>query len=634
MDRKELIKAYLNFFKSKGHAIIPSSSLIPENDPSVLFTTAGMHPLVPFLMGQKHPLGKRIANVQKCIRTSDIDEVGDEFHHTFFEMLGNWSFGDYFKKEAIEFSFEFLTKTLRLPVEKLAVTCFEGDKDAPKDMEASEVWLKVGIPKDKIAFMPKSANWWGPAGATGPCGPDTEMFFFVGKKLSKDNNPKSKEKEWCEIWNDVFMQYNKTAEGKFEALKQKNVDTGMGVERTLAVLTGAMDDYKTEMFLPIIKQIEKLSGKKYGKNKDDTRSMRIISDHLKAATFILGDEKHIVPSNIDQGYVLRRLIRRAIRYGKLIGIKENFTSKVAKSIFPIYKDYPELDRNHKFILEQLDEEDARFSQTIEEGLKQAEKIFSKKTPINPEKFKVLMKNPDKTNLIRKIWENKKNGKDYLLKEPKLSKEEIDKATITGKDCFLLFQSYGFPLEMIDELAMTNGFLFSHEDFREEMKKHQDLSRVGAEKKFKGGLGEISEETTRLHTATHLLNEALRRLVDKNIHQRGSNITPERLRFDFNYNQKLTPEQLKAVEDEVNKAIKKAMPVERKEMSVDEAKKHGAQAMFAEKYGEKVSVYKIGDYSFEICAGPHVKNTKELGKFKIVKEESIAAGIRRIKAILE
>jgi alanyl-tRNA synthetase len=584
MDRKELIKAYLNFFRSKGHAIIPSSSLIPENDPSVLFTTAGMHPLVPFLMGQKHPLGKRIANVQKCIRTSDIDEVGDEFHHTFFEMLGNWSFGDYFKKEAIEFSFEFLTKTLKLPAEKLAVTCFEGDKDAPKDMEASEVWLKVGIPKDKIAFMPKSANWWGPAGATGPCGPDTEMFFFVGKKLTKENNPKSKEKEWCEIWNDVFMQYNKTAEGKFETLKQKNVDTGMGVERTLAVLTGVIDDYKTEMFLPAIKKIESLSGKKYAK---ETKSIRIIADHLKAATFILGDEKHITPSNVDQGYVLRRLIRRAIRHAHLIGIENNFCKEISKIFINYYKeDYKELKKNEKFILEELEKEENKFKETLEKGLKEFDKLAE--------------------------------GKKEL----------------SGKDAFLLYQSFGLPLEVIKDLGKEKNIKIDDKGFNKEYEEHQKLSRVGAEKKFKGGLGEISEETTKLHTATHLLNEALRRLVDKNIHQRGSNITPERLRFDFNYNQKLAPEQLKAVEDEVNKAIKKAMPVERKEMSVDEAKKHGAQAMFAEKYGEKVSVYKIGDYSFEICAGPHVKNTKELGKFKIIKEESIAAGIRRIKAILE
>jgi alanyl-tRNA synthetase len=584
MDRKGLINAYLNFFKSKNHAIIPSSSLIPENDPSVLFTTAGMHPLVPFLMGQKHPLGKRIADVQKCIRTGDIDEVGNSFHHTFFEMLGNWSFGDYFKEDAIKLSFEFLTKTLKLPVEKLAVTCFEGDKDAPKDEEAAKVWASLGIPKDKIVFMPKANNWWGPAGATGPCGPDSEMFFFVGKKLTKENNPKTHEKEWCEIWNDVFMQYNKTAEGKFEALKQKNVDTGMGVERTLAVLTGVMDDYKTEMFLPAVKKIEKLSGKKYEK---ETKSIRIIADHIKAATFILGDEKHIVPSNVDQGYVLRRLIRRAIRHAHLIGIEENFCGEISKIFINYYKsDYKELKANEKFILEELEKEENKFHETLEKGLREFEKLA-------------------------------------------LGKKEL-----SGKDAFLLYQSYGLPIEVIKDLGKEKNIKIDDRGFHSEYEKHQELSRVGAEKKFKGGLGEISEETTRLHTATHLLNEALRRIVDKNIHQRGSNITPERLRFDFNCNQKLTNEQIKKVDDEVNSAIKKAMPVERKEMTVEEAKKLGAQAMFSEKYNEKVSVYKIGNYSFEICAGPHVKNTKELGKFKIIKEESIAAGIRRIKAVLE
>ena len=587
MERKQLIDAYLNFFKSKGHAIISSASLIPENDPSVLFTTAGMHPLVPFLMGQKHPLGKKIVNVQKCLRTGDIDEVGDAFHHTFFEMLGNWSLGDYFKEDAINFSFEFLTKTLKLPMAKLAVTCFEGNADAGKDEEAAKVWSNLGIKKEKIAFMPKENNWWGPAGTTGPCGPDTEMFFFIGKgKPEQNSNPKSKEKEWCEIWNDVFMQYNKTIEGEFEPLKQKNVDTGMGVERTVAVLNGIYDNYQTEMFLPLIKQIEKLSDKKYGKKDEETKSMRIIADHLRAATFILGDEKQIAPSNVDQGYVLRRLIRRAIRHAKLLGIEENFTKEIAKLVITYYKsDYKELKVNEKFILEELDKEENKFHETLEKGLREFDKLTQ--------------------------------GKKEL----------------SGKDAFFLYQSFGLPLEVIQDLGKEKSIKVDSKGFNEEYENHQKLSRVGAEKKFKGGLGEISEETTKLHTATHLLNEALRRLVDKNIHQRGSNITPERLRFDFNHNQKLTDEQLKAVENEVNKAIKKAMPVERKEMTVDKAKKHGAQAMFTDKYGEKVSVYKMGDYSFEICAGPHVKNTKELGKFKIIKEEAVAAGIRRIKAVL-
>jgi alanyl-tRNA synthetase len=565
-----------------------------------------MHPLVPFLMGQKHPLGKRIANVQKCIRTSDIEKVGNEVHHTFFEMLGNWSFGDYFKKEAIELSFEFLTKTLKLPIEKISVTCFKGDSDAPKDEEASEIWLKLGIPKQRIAFLPKEDNWWGPAGETGPCGPDSEMFFYVGKgKPSKESNPGTEKENWVEIWNDVFMQYNKTSDGKFPPLKQKNVDTGMGVERTLAVLNRIYDDYLTEMFLPSIKKIEALSEKKYEKEKV---SMRIIADHLRAATFILGDEKHITPSNVDQGYVLRRLIRRAVRHAKLLGIEKNFAGEIAKIVIDYYKgDYKELKANEKFILDELEKEENKFHETLEKGLKEFEKILKEK--MNQEGAK----------------SSHKEKKEYF---------EMPEFEINGKEAFFLYQSFGLPLEVLRDLAKENNIKLDERGFNAEYEHHQKLSRQGAEQKFKGGLGEISEETTRLHTATHLLNEALRRIVDKNIHQRGSNITPERLRFDFNYNQKLSPEQLRAVENEVNSAIKKAMPVERKEMKLDEAKKFGAQAMFSEKYGGKVSVYKIGSYSAEICAGPHVKNTKELGKFKIVKEEAVAAGIRRIKAVLE
>ena len=585
MDRKELIQKYLEFFKSKKHAIIPSASLIPENDPSVLFTTAGMHPLVPFLMGQKHPLGKRLASVQKCIRTSDIDEVGDAFHHTFFEMLGNWSLGDYFKKEAIEVSFEFLTKFLKIKKEMLAVSVFAGDKTAEKDDDAAGAWLALGIPGDKIAYLPKKNNWWELAGQTGPCGPDTEMFYFVGKgKPNKESNPGTKENEWCEIWNDVFMQYQKIEGGKFVPLQQKNIDTGMGVERTIAILNGINDDYLTDTFLPIIKKIETISGKKY---KESTKSMRIIADHLKAATFILGDEKHIAPSNVEQGYVLRKLIRRAIRHGKEIGIEKNFAKEIAKSVIGIYSsDYPELKKNEGFIFEEIEKEENKFKETLEKGLRKFEEMAKSKK-------------------------------------------------ISGTEAFLLYQSFGFPLEITEELAKEKNVEFvKKSDFESEFKKHQEISKVGSEKKFKGGLGEVTEETTRLHTATHLLNEALRKVVNKDIKQRGSNITPERLRFDFNYDKKLTDEQLKKVEAEVNSAIKKAMPVKRMEMTVSEAVKQGAQAMFTEKYTGEVSVYKIGNYSVEICAGPHVANTKELGKFKIIKEEAVAAGIRRIKAVLE
>ncbi len=589
--RQELIKAYIEFFKSKGHKHIPSASLIPENDPTVLFTTAGMHPLVPFLLGQKHPLGKRICNVQKCIRTDDIDEVGDEVHHTFFEMLGNWSLGDYFKKEAIQFSFEFLTQVLKIQKEKLAISCFAGDSDAPKDEESAGVWLSLGIPKERIAFLPKKDNWWGPAGATGPCGPCTEMFFWKSDKPApKKFNPE--DENWVEIGNDVIMQYEKTKSENYIPLKQKNIDFGGGVERTFAVLNKYDDNYLTSIFQPIIAEIEKISGKKYGKNKEETRAMRIIADHIKAATFILGDERGIRPSNIGQGYVLRRLIRRAIRYGKLLGIEENFTSHVTKSILPIYPDYQELHRNYKFIEEQLDEEENRFKQTLEKGLK-------------------------------KFYEIIRDG------------------VITGKEAFLLFQSYGFPIEMTQELAEERSIKIDLEEYNQEFQKHQDLSRTASAGMFKSGLADDSEATRKLHTATHLLNEALRRVLSKEIKQKGSNITPERLRFDFNFSRKLTPEEIKKVEEEVNRVISKSLKVTREEIPLKDAFSSGAQSEFGAKYPELVSVYTIADsdekngwYSKEICTGPHVENTSELGHFKIIKEESVAAGVRRIKAVIE
>jgi len=585
--RQELIKKYINFFKLKHHKHLPSASLIPENDPTVLFTTAGMHPLVPYLLSQPHPLGKRLCSVQKCIRTGDIDDVGDEVHHTFFEMLGNWSLGDYFKKEAIEFSFEFLTKILKIPLEKLAVSCFTGDKDAPKDEEAAEIWRTLGIKEERITFLPKENNWWGPAGASGPCGPDTEMFYYKSKKAPKIFN--HEDENWVEIWNDVFMQYNKTAEGKFIPLQQKNVDTGMGVERTLAVLNGLEDNYLSSILHPIIKTIEKISKKKYGKNKEYTRAMRIIADHIRAATFILGDEKAIKPSNIGQGYVLRRLIRRAIRYGKLLGIKENFTAKIAKSVLPIYPDYQELHRNHKFIEEQLDEEESRFSQTLEKGLKEFSKL----------------------------------GKDKI---------------ITGKEAFLLFQSFGFPIEMTQELVEEKGISVDLEEYNKEFQRHQTLSRTASAGVFKSGLADDSDAVKKLHTATHLLNEALRQILGKEVKQKGSNITAERLRFDFSFPRKLTPDEIARIEWLVNEKIKAAFPVKKEEVPLQQAIKSGAQAEFGTKYPELVSVYTIGDekcsFSKEICTGPHASNTSELGTFKIIKEESVAAGIRRIKAVLK
>lgn len=595
MKRKELIKKYLSFFKNKNHSLISNASLIPENDPSVLFTTAGMHPIVQYLLGQSHPQGKLLTNVQECIRTGDIEEVGDSSHLTFFEMLGNWSLGDYFKEEAIKMSFEFLIKHLKIDQKKLHITVFKGDKDAPKDTESAKIWQQLGIPRNKIYFLSKEDNWWGPAGQYGPCGPCTEMFIDTGKKkCSKNCKPGCFCGKYFEIWNDVFMEYNKTTKG-YEKLKQKNVDTGMGVERTIAILQKKESIYEIEILIPIIKkikQIAKIKQKENKKqtNKEQTKAIRIIADHLRAATFILAEK--IQPSNLDQGYVLRRLIRKSIRYAKLLGIEKNFAKDIAKIVINIYKeDYTELKNSKDFILSELDKEEERFRKTLGKGLKQFERIKQK------------------------------------IKKAKIK-------TISGKDAFLLFSSYGFPVEITKELAKESKLKVDETAFSKEFEKHQKISRKGAEKKFKGGLSEQSIETAKLHTATHLLNQALRETLGKEVQQRGSNITPERLRFDFNYDQKLTEEQLKKVEKKVNEKIKAALPVKREEMTIEEAKKKGAQAVFAARYGERVSVYTIGNYSKEICAGPHVSNTKELGHFKIIKEESIAAGVRRIKAILE
>jgi alanyl-tRNA synthetase len=578
ITRKQLINKYFDFFKSKGHKIIPSASLVPVNDPTVLFTTAGMHPLVPYLLGQKHPQGKRLVSNQKCIRTTDIDEVGDTSHHTFFEMLGNWSLGDYWKKEAIEMSFEFLTskKWLGLDKNKIAVSCFAGDKDAPRDLESANIWISLGIPKEKIAFLGKEDNWWGPAGETGPCGPDTEMFYWTDKELEVPNKFNPKDKRWVEIWNDVFMQYDKTKDGRFLPLKQKNVDTGMGVERTLAILNNLTDNYEADVWKPIIEEIEKLSGKEY---KNHQEIMRIIADHIKASVFIIADG--VQPSNTGQGYVLRRLIRRAMGYGKKINM-DNFISKVAEPVFEIYKDYK---FNKKKIKEELSKEEERFNKTLSSGLK----------------------------IVDNLSNNRK---------------------ISGKDAFLLYQSHGLPLEMIIEKAREHGSEVDKKGFEAELKKHQELSRISTKGKFASGLADKSEETTRLHTATHLLNEALRKVLGKEVKQRGSNITPERLRFDFNFSRKLTEKEIKDVEKLVNAKINLGLQVKSEEMPLKKALSSGAQAEFGAKYPEIVSVYSIADFSKEICTGPHVKNTKEIGKFKITKEESSAAGIRRIKAVVE
>ena len=590
---KQLRKKYLDFFKEKGHAIIPSASLIPENDPTVLFTTAGMHPLVPYLMGEKHPEGKRLASVQKCIRTGDIEEVGDATHLTFFEMLGNWSLGDYFKKEAIEWSFEFLTdeKWLGIPVEKLAISVFEGDDSAPRDEESAKIWKSFGIPEKRIAYLGKEDNWWGPAGKTGPCGPDTEMFYWSGEgRAPEEFNPE--DDNWVEIWNDVFMEYDKQADGTCKPLKQKNVDTGLGLERTVAVLSNEKSPYETELFLPIMHKIEELSGKNYTDDEETRKSMRIIADHLRAAVFILGDPRGVSPSNLEQGYVLRRLIRRSIVHAKKLGVDKPFIHKVGEIVVNEYGDvYPELEQNKDRVIEELKQEEERFGKTLERGMRRFEKA------------------------VRACG-----------------------SRITGQAAFELFATHGFPLEVTQEMAKERGISVDVKGYKEEFKKHQDISRAGAEQKFSGGLADESEEVKKLHTATHLLHRALKNVLSEDIEQKGSNITAERLRFDFNYPEKVPADKLKEVEDMVNEQIKKDLPVYCEEMTAEEAKKTGAAGYFDEKYKNlsKVKVYFIGNdktgrFSSEICGGPHAKSTGELGEFKIKKEKAVSAGVRRIKA---
>ena len=578
MKRKELILKFISFFESKGHKRIVNSSLVPENDPTVLFTTAGMHPLVPFLLGEKHQLGKRLVGVQRCIRTVDIDAVGDETHHTFFEMLGNWSLGDYFKDEAIEFSFEFLTEVLELSKERLAFSVFEGDKDSSMDEESFKKWISLGVSEDKILYLPKEDNWWGPAGKTGPCGPDTEMFYWKSKKAVPKKFD-SKNSDWVEIWNDVLMQYTKDESGKYVEAKQKNIDTGMGLERTLTVLNGLEDNYLSEVWKPMIKRIEKESGKKYVGNEN---VMRIIADHIKASVFIISDG--VVPANSEQGYVLRRLIRRAVRFGRLIGL-ENFVSKIAEEVFGIYSDY-KIDK--KIILGELEKEEEKFNKTIEQGLKVFEKVSSG---------------------------NKK---------------------IDGKSAFLLYQSYGFPIEMTQEIAKEKNLKLDMKGFDLAFEEHQELSRTAAKGKFEGGLADHSVETTCLHTAAHLLNEALRKVLGREVIQKGANITKERLRFDFSFDRKLSDREVGEVENIVNDVIKKGLDVSFKEMTLGEARKAKAYGVFESKYKErdKLKVYSVGDFSKEICGGPHVKNTSEMGTFKITKQESCGAGVRRVKAVLE
>ncbi len=595
LTSETLRQLYLKFFESKGHKIIPSASLIPENDPTVLFTTAGMHPLVPYLLGEKHPEGARLTDVQKCVRTGDIDEVGDSSHCTFFEMLGNWSLGDYFKAEMIPWSFEFLTSPdyLGIPVEDIAVTCFAGDNDCPKDEESAQLWRKCGILPENIYFLPKSGNWWGPAGITGPCGPDTEMHIIRNReeadKLGKydfDNAPSG---TFLEIWNDVFMQYNKTADGAYEPLKQRNVDTGMGLERTLCILNGKSSVYETDIFERAIEKIESLTGRKYGENAEVTRAFRVVLDHVRTATFMIGDIKGIVPSNNDQGYILRRIIRRAVRFGRNIGLPQGSLKEVAATIVDKYADvYTELVKNSSKIYEELEKEETKFSKTLQQGIREFEKAVSALS---------------------------------------------DGGEIDGVMAFHLYDTYGFPVEITEEMAREKGLTVDVKGYEAAFAEHQAKSRAGSEQKFACGLADHKEQTTNLHTATHLLHAALKKVCSPEIEQRGSNITEERLRFDFNFSRKLTPEEVAEVERLINEQIALDVPVVMKEMTLEEAKIEGFTGLFESKYGERVKTYSIGEFSKEICGGPHAEHTGLLGKFKIAKQENVSAGVKRIKAVL-
>ena len=587
----DLRAMFLKFFQDHGHAVISSASVIPENDPTVLFTTAGMHPLVPYLMGQKHPAGTRLTDVQKCVRTGDIEDVGDFSHLTFFEMLGNWSLGDYFKKEMIPWSWEFLTseKYLGLPKDRLAFTVFAGDKDCPRDEESANLWRSCGVADDHIFYLPKENNWWGPAGVTGPCGPDTEMFIITDKEpCGPDCSPACDCGRYLEIWNDVFMQYNKKEDGTFEPLAQKNVDTGMGLERTICVLNGKKSVYETDLFENILGKIAELSGKTYGEDEATTKAFRIIADHMRTSTFIMGDDRGVSPANVDQGYVLRRLIRRAVRYGMEIGMPEGFTGEIANVIIEQYKDvYPELKRNEAFVLDQLALEETRFAKTLKQGNREFEKLA----------------------------------------------QRVKDGRIDGESAFHLYDTYGFPVEMTCELAKDAGLTVDMEGFKECFKKHQATSQAGAEQRFKGGLADHSAQSARLHTATHLLHAALRKVLGDEVAQKGSNITAERLRFDFSFGRKMTKEEIAEVERLVNEAIDAHAPIVCEEMTVPEAKAQGAIGLFTSKYGENVKVYTMGPYSKEICGGPHATNTGDLKSFKIQKEESSSAGVRRIKAVI-
>ena len=589
LTSREVRNFYLDFFKSHEHAIIPSASIVPENDPTVLFTTAGMHPLVPYLLGEKHPAGNRLCDVQKCIRTSDIDDVGDASHLTFFEMLGNWSLGNYFKDEAIKMSYEFLTSPdyLNIPQEKLYFTCFAGDETAPRDEESYNIWRSLGVSEDHLFYLSKEHNFWILGSGIGPCGPDTEMFYDTGKpKCSEKCDPSCDCGKYLEIWNDVFMEYYRDEEGNLTKLKQQNVDTGMGLERIITVLNGYESVYDTDIFQNLKEKLEQLSNKKYEDNK---KSFRIIMDHVRTSTFILGDDHGITPSNIGAGYVLRRLIRRAIRHLRKLDLMENSLMDLARVVINDYKDiYTELEKNKDFIITELEKEGIKFGKTIKDG----EKLF----------YKVI--------------------------------KHLDGDTISGEDAFKLFDTFGFPLEMTQELARENDLKVDIKGFEEKFKEHQEKSRTIDAGSFKGGLADSSYESTKYHTLAHLMLAALQQMYGKNIIQKGCNITSERIRFDFNLDHKMTDDEKLTLTNIVNEKIQEGIPVTMEEIPYEEAKAKGAHGTFEDKYGSIVKVYSIGDFSKEICGGPHVKNTNELGTFKIVKEESSSAGVRRIKAVLE
>ena len=599
MNANELRSKYIEFFKSKNHAVISGQSLIPENDPSVLFTTAGMHPLVPYLLGEKHPAGTRLTDYQKCVRTGDIDEVGDPSHLTCFEMLGNWSLGDYFKKESIAFSYEFLTSPqwLALDPRKISVTVFAGDENAPRDEEAATFWKENGMPEDKIAYLPASDNWWA-AGPTGPCGPDTEIFYWVGEGLPPAGSNKGTDSaNWMEIWNNVFMQYNRVDEKTLVPLPKQNVDTGMGLERTNCILQGKTSVYLTEVFQPIIKTIEGLSGYTYGTDDEKDKSVRIIADHSRSSVFILGDQKGVTPDRVGAGYVLRRLIRRAVRHGMKLGIEKDFMAEVAATVIENFKNaYPELEENKEKVFRELTAEEAKFRTTLKKGEAEFQKLLPN-----------LMKNPKKI--------------------------------ISGKVAYNLYETYGYPLELTQELGAENGFTVDVEGFKEAERKHQEASKTAEAGSAKGGLAEQSDVTTKYHTATHLLQQALVNVLGNQVAQKGSNINNERMRFDFTFERPMTKEEIAQVEAIVNEKINEDLPVTMQVMPLDAAKASGARALFTNKYGEDVKVYTIGKdaekdwFSKEVCGGPHVQHTAQIGKFKIEKEQSSSAGVRRIRATI-